>query len=280
MAGELISREALERIIQRAAELQAAERDIGEGLTKDELLTLGQDVGIPTRYLQQALLEEQTRTVVEEGHGTLPWLAGPLRLSAARVVPGERAALLKALGGWMEDEELLQVKRRYADRTSWEPKVGAFASIQRALGSKGKTYALARAAEVAGQVTQLEPGFCHVQLVANVQNLRKARLAGAGALAALAAAAVALGAAVPIALISPILFVKGAALGVTALFVARRHRPQNERVQVGLEQVLDRLERGEIRPEHALPGQKASAFVRIAEELRKAFDVPGARPRG
>src|SRR5436309_3159220 len=159
MAGELISREALERIIQRAAELQAAERDIGEGLTKDELLTLGQDVGIPTRYLQQALLEEQTRTVVEEGHGTLPWLAGPLRLSAARVVPG-------------------------------------------------------------------------------------------------------------------------AALGVTALFVARRHRPQNERVQVGLEQVLDRLERGEIRPEHALPGQKSSAFVRIAEELRKAFDVPGTRPRG
>ncbi|OLB16600.1 MAG: hypothetical protein AUH12_06340 [Gemmatimonadetes bacterium 13_2_20CM_69_8] len=259
MAGELISREALERIIQRAAELQAAERDIGEGLTKDELLTLGQDVGIPTRYLQQALLEEQTRTVVEEGHGTLPWLAGPLRLSAARVVPGERAALLKALGGWMEDEELLQVKRRYADRTSWEPKVGAFASIQRALGSKGKTYALARAAEVAGQVTQLEPGFCHAQLMANVQNLRKARLAGAGA---------------------PLLFVTGAALGVTALFVARRHRPQNERVQVGLEQVLDRLERGEIRPEHALPGQKSSAFVRIAEELRKAFDVPGTRPRG
>ena len=180
----------------------------------------------------------------------------------------------------MEDEELLQVKRRYADRTSWEPKVGAFASIQRALGSKGKTYALARAAEVAGQVTQLEPGFCHAQLMANVQNLRKARLAGAGALAALATAAVALGAAVPIALISPLLFVTGAALGVTALFVARRHRPQNERVQVGLEQVLDRLERGEIRPEHALPGQKSSAFVRIAEELRKAFDVPGTRPRG
>src|SRR5256885_9007922 len=127
----------------------------------------------------------------------------------------------------MEDEELLQVKRRYADRTSWEPKVGAFASIQRALGSKGKTYALARAAEVAGQVTQLEPGFCHAQLMANVQNLRKARLAGAGALAALATAAVALGAAGPIAPISPLLFLPGAAPGVPALFVAPRHRPQN-----------------------------------------------------
>jgi hypothetical protein len=51
MAGELISREALERIIQRAAELQAGERDIGEGLTKDEVLALGKDVGIPNRYL-------------------------------------------------------------------------------------------------------------------------------------------------------------------------------------------------------------------------------------
>jgi len=279
MPAELISRAALERIIQRAAELQAAEHDIGDGLTKDELLALGQDVGIPPRYLQQALLEEQTRSVVEEGRGTLPWLAGPTRLSAARVAPGDRAAILKALGAWMEDEELLQVKRRHADRTSWEPKVGAFASIQRALGTKGKSYALARAAEVAGQVTQLEPGFCHVQLVANVQNLRRARLIGAGALAAAAGAAAALGAVAPIALISPILFAGGAGLGIAAILVARRHRAQNERIQVGLEQVLDRLERGEIRPEHALPGPRVNPLVRIAEELRKAFDTPGARPR-
>jgi len=49
MAGELIRRDALERIIQRAAELQAGEQDIGEGLTEPELLALGQDVGIPSR---------------------------------------------------------------------------------------------------------------------------------------------------------------------------------------------------------------------------------------
>src|SRR3989442_1150137 len=292
MAGELISREALERIIQRAAELQAAERDIGEGLTKDELLTLGQDVGIPTRYLQQALLEEQTRTVVEEGHGTLPWLAGPLRLSAPRGVRGERAALLKALGGWMEDEELLQVKRRYADRTSWEPKVGAFASIQRALGSKGKTYALARAAEVAGQVTQLEPGFCHAQLMANVQNLRKARLAGAGALAALATAAVALGAAVPIPLISPLPFVTGAALGVTAPFGGRGPRPPNEGGQIGREQRLHHRDR---RPEgvrHRHRGRdrrpraqecavaRARQAVRLRHDLRIQHIEPHDRRHG
>src|SRR2546428_647729 len=153
----------------------------------------------------------------------------------------------------MQEEELLQLKRRYPDRTTWEPKVGAFASIQRALGTGGKSYALARAAEVAGQVTQLEPGFCHVQLVASVRNQRKARLNGAAALAALAIAVAALATAVPLAIISPILFAKAALLGAAALFVARRHRTQNERVQVALEQVLDRPQPGASRPPPALP---------------------------
>ena len=144
-----------------------------------------------------------------ERSGPWGWLAGPARLSAARVVPGERGTVERALARWMQEEELLQLKRRYPDRTTWEPKVGAFASIQRALGTGGKSYALARAAEVAGQVTQLEPGFCHVQLVAGVRNQRKARLSGAAALAALAIAVAALATAVPLAIISPILFVDG-----------------------------------------------------------------------
>src|SRR5689334_17983231 len=102
MGKELISRDALERIIQRAAELQAAEREIGEGLTNDEVLALGKDVGIPNRYLQQALLEEQTRTLVETGHGFWAWLTGPRMLSAQRVVPGDRATVERALTHWME----------------------------------------------------------------------------------------------------------------------------------------------------------------------------------
>src|SRR3989442_1393689 len=129
----------------------------------------------------------------------------------------------------------------------------------------------AGAPDLGDGVTQLEPGFCHVQLVASVQNQRRARLSGAAALAALAIAVAALATAVPLAIISPILFAKAALLGAAALFVVRRHRAQNERVQVGLEQVLDRLERGEIRADHALPGSQPSALVRIAEEFRSAL---------
>src|SRR5438034_3485270 len=134
MGKDLISRDAVERIIQRAAELQAGGRDIGEGLTTHEVLALGKEVGIPDRYLRQAMLEEQTRIAPEVTAGTWAWLTGPRSIVAHRVVPGDQTAVERALSRWMTAEELLQPKRRCADRTSWEPEAGPFASIQRAPG--------------------------------------------------------------------------------------------------------------------------------------------------
>jgi hypothetical protein len=268
MAGDLIGREALERIIKRAAELQAGAQDVGDGLTQDEVVALGKDVGIPSRYLQQAMLEERTRAVVEDRRGFWAWLTGPRTLSADRVVPGDRPTVERALTRWMEDEESLQVKRRYADRTSWEPKAGAFATIQRALGSKGRRFALANAAEVTGQTTQLEPGFCHVGLAADIRPGRARRLQGGGTVFALGAVATT---ALAITL-GPIALLPAAVLLPTAALIARHHRVENERVQIAMEQVLDRLERGEIRAEHALSaGMGQNPFLRIADEVRKAF---------
>lgn len=266
--GDLITREALERIIKRAAELQAGAQDVGDGLTQKEVLALGKDVGIPNRFLQQAMLEEQTRTVVETRRGFWSWLTGPRSLSAARVVPGDRATVERALNRWMEEEESLQVKRRFADRTSWEPKAGAFATIQRALGAKGRRFSMANAGEIAGQVTPLEAGFCHVALVADVRPSRARRLQGGAVLFTFgaiftAALAVTLGA---------VAVIPAAVLVPVSALVARRHRADNERVQIAMEQVLDRLERGEIRAEHALPAQHP--LERIADQVRKAFGAP------
>jgi hypothetical protein len=162
------------------------------------------------------------------------------------------------------------VKRRYPDRTTWEPQVGFIASMQRGLRAGGKTYALARAEEIAGHVTQLETGFCHVRLVADVRNLRQGRVAGAAVLAGLGAAGSAVAVALGVLLPFTALPVAGFGLLSLTTLVAGRSA-QLDRIEVGLEQVLDRLERGEIRPEHALPGPRASAFVRIADEIRKQF---------
>jgi len=268
VAGDLISREALDRIIQRAAELQTGERDIGEGLSENELLALGKDVGIPTRYLKQALLEERTRALTPAQSA---WsLAGPAELAAQRVVPGDRGGVERALSLWMEDQELLRVKRRYPDRTTWEPQVGFMAAMQRGFSGGGRKFALTGAAEIVGQVTPLETGFCHVRLSADVRNIRRGRVGGA--LGLVGAGVVGTVVASTIGILAPFAVAPSAAFGVAAAAVlfAGRHQ-QLERIEIGLEQVLDRLERGEIRPEHSLPGPRASAFVRIAEEIRKQF---------
>lgn len=264
-----IGRDALERIIQRAAELQAGEREIGEGLSQGEVLALGREVGIPDRYLRQALLEERTRSLAPAPAGLLTWLGGARELGAHRVVPGNQATVERALARWMENEELLQVRRRYADRTTWEPKAGAFASIQRALGVRGKRYALAGADEVRGSVAELETGFCHIRLAAPVERSRTRRLGQAAALTAIGALGTGLlFTAGVVALLVPL---PALVLSFVAVAMARRHRRENGHIQLGLEQVLDRLERGEIRPEHALPAGRGSAFVRVADEIRRTL---------
>ena len=275
MAGELIGREALDRILKRAAELQAGEQDVGDGLTRAELLKLGDDVGIPAQYLRQALLEEQTKAAPEPTGGLWDVLAGPARVVAYRVVPGDPATIEQALARWMEGEELLQVKRRFPDRATWEPKSGFLASMQRGLKVTGRAYALANALEIAGQVTPLEKGFCHVQLMADVRNLRRQRIAGGSALAGIGTlftlAALSLGVVPGLAELA--IFVPAVAGGLGGFAVARTHRGVAARVEVGLEQVLDRLERGEIRAEHALPGARSNPLARIAEEIKKTFEL-------
>lgn len=281
MGKDLISQEALQRIIKRAAELQAVEHDAGDGLTNKEVLALGKDVGIPDHYLRQAMLEEETRTAPEVATGTWSWLTGPRSIVAHRVVPGDRATVERALSRWMTEEELLQPKRQYADRTSWEAKAGAFASIQRALAGQ-RRYSLARAGEISGQVVQLEPGFCLVRLEADIRQQRAKRITGATVMTIIGwglTGAVAL-VAPPLAVAQAIMLVPAVGMTVGGAMVARTYRGANERTQVALEQILDRLERGEIRAasgQPALPGSQT--FVRIAEEVRKAFENPRPKQR-
>lgn len=275
--SNLIDRKALERIVRRAAELQAGSQEIGDGLTSQEVLALGKDVGIPEGYLRQAMLEEQTRTASEESVGTWAWLTGPRTISAHRVVPGDRTTVERALSRWMTDEELLQPKRQFSDRTTWEAKAGAFASIQRALSGR-RRYSLASAVQISSQVVQLEPGFCLVRLEADVSQQRRARISGGIVMTAIGwglTGATAL-IAPPLALAQILLLAPGVGLTVGGALVARTHRGANERIQIGLEQALDRLERGDTR---GSTGQPSLPFAKIAEEVRKVFENPKPKPR-
>ncbi len=266
-----IDRAALERIIHRAAELQTAEREIGEGLTADQVLALGREVGIPGRYLQQALLEERGRIVEAGPGGFLSRTVGPAAIAAQRVVRGECETIEATLVRWLEKHELFSVQRHQPGRITWEPTGGFQAAYRRAVGAVGgskRPIMLAKADTVSCTVLELEPGYCNVTLSATA---RKARGESVGGGAALASAGVvgtgvlaAVGAIFYVVLI-PLPLALG--LGYVAL---RRYGPVVARIQLGLERALDQLEQG-TRADRLLPPAPPRLVDLLANEVRKAL---------
>jgi hypothetical protein len=59
---------------------------------------------------------------------------------------------------------------------------------------------------------------------------------------------------------------------VLAAVRVRGHRAENERVQLALEQGLDRLERGELRTDPGLGAPAAVTIGRLADELKRTLD--------
>ena len=266
-----IDRAALERIIHRAAELQTAEREIGEGLTADQVMALGREVGIPGRYLQQALLEERTRISQTAPEGFLARAVGPAIVAAQRVVRGEREGLEATLIHWMEKQELFSVQRHQPGRITWEPTGGFQAAYRRAVGAAGaskRPIMLARADEVSCTVIDLEPGYCNVALTAMARKARNESVGGGAALASAGAVGTgvlaAVGAILPVALI-PLPLAIG--LGYLAL---RRYGPVVARIQLGLERVLDHLEHGH-RADRSLPPPPRLIDL-LANEVRRALN--------
>ena len=267
-----IDRAALERILQRATELQAAERDPGRDMTPEELLALGKEVGLPQRYLQQAMLEDQARLGGGEG-GMLARLAGVATATAHRVVPGDAEQVQAAIIAYMEEHELLVVQREQQGTVLWEPIRGFQGAVRRsaaAFGRNARGYLLDRVPAVRGTVAALETGYVHVSLTADLRSTRAAFLGGAAAGGSLGVA----GAAVLLALGAfPLVAVAPLPLGgALAWIIMRQYPPRVDRVQLGLERALDFLQRGDGRARRgALPPRGGSISSLIADEIRKAI---------
>jgi hypothetical protein len=257
----MLERSALERVLARAAELQAAEADPGDlTLTEAQILEVGNEVGIPAKHLRQALAEERSRIAVPTERGRVAALFGPATVAASRTVSGTPAAIFERLDDWMQRGESLQVKRRFPDRIAWEPRGGMATEFRRIMNIGGHGYKLARAEEVAATVIAVDAERSIVRLDASLANVRSHRLLGGGAIVAGGGATsgilLALGVMTGVAAI-PI------AAGVAAGFlVARSHAPLVAGAQLALEQLLDRLERGELPRPSLLSAITSSAGLR------------------
>lgn len=241
-----IDRASLERVLARASELQAGTGDSSEEFTEDQLLELGKEVGLSPQHLRQALAEERTRSIVPtDERGLAASLFGPGRVSASRTVPGKAGEVLATIDAWMQRQELLIVKRHHADRIVWEPRHDFLVGVKRALKIGGRDYALSQSHETAATVVQVDDARVHVGLDADLSATRRRSaqsvFAGSAAGAAGTAALIVIGVVVPVAVVPVVLVPAIAMVGARAI-----QTRVVSRAQLALEQLLDRLERGEI----------------------------------
>jgi hypothetical protein len=256
-----LERAALERVLARAAELQAADADTGElSLTEAQLLEVGNEVGIPAKHLRQALAEERSRVAVPEERGRVAAMFGSATVSASRTVRGTPDAIFERLDNWMQREESLQVRRRFADRMAWEPRGGLATEFQRVMNLGGHGYRLARASEVSATVIAVDAERAIVRLDASLTNVRSQRLTIGGGL--VASGGVAGGILVALGVMAVVSAVPVAVGLVAGYFVARSHAPHVAGAQLALEQLLDRLERGELARPSLLSAITSSAGLR------------------
>jgi len=278
LPSQPIDRAALDRIIQRAAELQTGEREIGDNLSPDEVLQLGREVGIPARYLQQAILEHQTlASGPAADRSSLSRWVGPGEVRAERVVQGDPDSAIGSLLAWMDKNELLVVQRQKSGWASWEPLRGMQAAIRRgtaSLDTSKPKFMLSRAETVVATAAQLETGYVHVSLSASLAGTRRQHttwgtiLLGLGSVGTAIMAGFGLG---PLALLPLV------PTGLMSFATFRSYRPIPQRVQLGLERALDFLERGGVKPSHESVPKGPGLLEMLAGEVRRAIAAGGER---
>ena len=249
----LLDRQALERVLARAAELQGAGAlpDSSDLISESQLLEIGSEVGLNPATINQALAEERTRINVPEERGLVAQIAGAGFATATRTVPGTSRDVLAAIDSWMQREECLQVQRRFPDRITWEPQRGLFGKLRRTVNLSGHAYYLVDARQVSATVLPVDSTRAVVRLDADIHQSRARRVGFGGLLVGVGGV---FGGLVGLGLVIahlPILIAAGAAMlplagGTAGAYkVARSHRGVLSGVQLALEQVLDRLEHGE-----------------------------------
>ena len=258
----LLDRQALERVLARAAELQGASAlpDSSDLISETQLLDIGNEVGLNPSTINQALAEERTRINVPEERGLVAQISGAGFATATRTVPGTPRDVLATIDAWMLRDECLQVQRRFADRITWEPQRGLFGKLRRTVNVSGRGYYLMDAGQVSATVMPVDSTRVVVRLDADIHASRARRVGIGGLLATMGAAASGiLGLGLIVAHI-PLFIAAGSAVlpfagGTFAAYrVARTHRGVLSSVQLALEQILDRLEHGEFERPGGLLG--------------------------
>jgi hypothetical protein len=248
-----LSTEQVEAVVRRAVELQTNEADTAgdAGVSDEELVRIGGELGIGPAHMRRALAEVTARAAPEPGAGLL----GAARVSASRAVPGDAAAVRHHIERYLLESQYLAVLRRLPDRTIYEKSSGFHVEMARVMDAAsavvsgrrrrriGAGFDLRTVRTVAVSVVQMEDRVSWVTLTLDLGNQRTGYWAGmgtSGGVVALAAGISAAAILAPPAALVALPIMAGSAWGTRALYgtVVKRAR-------LHMEALLDHLERGE-----------------------------------
>lgn len=245
-----LSSEELERVIRRAAELQTAREALPEQLDDEAVLQIGAEVGLHEQHLRRALLEIRAEGMVPEApeDRSVPRrLWGAAFVQASRVVPGTVDEVQGRLDDYLHSAESLRQVRARSGVSVWEPASDLVSQLRRGLNLSGHGFMLAKARRIEIAIEPVESGRCLVTVSADLRNQR-AEHGGGGMFGAVAATtgvtlSLVLAAGFPVALVLPL--AAGTAFSGGILLSRRTLRTAREKVELAVQGLLDRLERGD-----------------------------------
>ncbi len=249
--GSSLTRTQFDEVIRRASELAAREAEQGEGdLGEGEVYRIAREVGLPERYVRQALAE--VRAGAAPDGKILDRLLGPELVHASRVVDGTTDELSAQLDDFMVAGRLLQRVRRSPTFLQYRPAVDWISQLARAASATSKKYFVASARSVEVTLEPVDPGRTMVEFVVD-PGIRGDYVGGMAFGGGLAAAAGGVGVGFLVSMVAPVALgvasggvVAGLVGWLAVRLAGRGHRRKFLDVHAEVEGVLDRLETGEV----------------------------------
>ncbi len=245
--GRYLTRQDLEALIQRAAELESETGTVPE-LSEQDVVRIASDVGLSESSIRRALAEYRGsggELLVDRG-----WLTkavGSGLVQATRRVPRPADEVRLEMESHFQSNESLRLVRRTHATSLWEPDRGLVPSLLRGLDVFGRGYELAKKTHaVELDVVPLGDESCQVTLTTDFRGQRAGWFwglgIGAGVPLAFGATAVIAGSVeIPnaLAVLSPAFVVGSMALARSA------YRRAVAKLRLVLDGLLDRVEHDE-----------------------------------
>jgi hypothetical protein len=246
--GRYLTRQDLEAVVRRAAELEIEGGGSAPELSEGDVLRIASEAGLSEASVRRALAEHGAGAgdlLVERGW--LTRLCGPGLVTTTRSVPRPAEEVRLELESHLQANESMRLVRRTSISSLWEPDRGIVAALMRGLDVLGRGYPLAkksRALEL--QVFPIGEESCQISLTTDLGNERAGWFwvlgVGAGAPLTLATMGIILG--TPefqsaLAVLSPAWF------GATLALARAGYRRGVGKMRLVMDGLLDRVEHDE-----------------------------------